>query len=120
MYCKISNIGHIAVVFPQSIEAWCEVENENVIGAVPTGDAPMTSELRSTSSLPTKLHRLLEFLQYMKISLRNPTVNTTKIELWSKFMGHTEYIFELYVFLVEATFAFMFNPVDICVIKARL
>ena len=30
--------------FPQSIEARCQVENENVIKAVPTGDAPTTSK----------------------------------------------------------------------------
>ena len=31
-------------VTPQSIEARCEVENEDVVGAAPTGDAPTTSE----------------------------------------------------------------------------
>ena len=43
----------LAVVFAQSIEAICEVENEDVVGAVPTGDAPTTSEW-PTFLLPTK------------------------------------------------------------------
>ena len=31
-------------VFPESLEARCLVENEDVVGATPTGDAPTTSE----------------------------------------------------------------------------
>ena len=31
-------------VFVQSIEARCQVENEDLVWAVPTGDAPTTSE----------------------------------------------------------------------------
>ena len=49
----------VAVVFAQSIEARCQVENEDVVGAAPTGDAPMTSE-RSTILLPTKVHLILK------------------------------------------------------------
>ena len=45
----------LAVVFAQSIEAMCLVENEDVVGAAPTGDAPTTAEL-STMLLPTKVH----------------------------------------------------------------
>ena len=33
-----------SVVFAQYIEAKCSVENEDVVGAAPTGDAPTTSE----------------------------------------------------------------------------
>ena len=36
--------SRFAVVFAQSIEARCLVENEDVVGAAPTGDAPTTSE----------------------------------------------------------------------------
>ena len=36
--------SRFAVVFAQSIEARCYVENEDVVGAAPTGDAPTTSE----------------------------------------------------------------------------
>ena len=43
-----------AVVFAQSIEARCKFENEDVVGAVPTGDAPNSSEW-STIPLPTKV-----------------------------------------------------------------
>ena len=34
----------LAAVFALSIEARCFVENEDVVGAAPTGDAPTTSE----------------------------------------------------------------------------
>ena len=63
-YCKVSNIrrNHVsklkwfssrfAVVCAQSTEAKCYVDNEDVVGAAPTGDASNTSEL-STISLPT-------------------------------------------------------------------
>ena len=33
-----------AVVFAQYVEAKCKVENEDVVGAAPTGNAPITSE----------------------------------------------------------------------------
>ena len=39
--------SRLAVVFAQSTEAKCQVENEDVVGAAPTGDAPTTSELLS-------------------------------------------------------------------------
>ena len=52
IYCKISNIRctksqnlyESRLVFAESIEARCYVENEDVVGAAPTGDAPTTSE----------------------------------------------------------------------------
>ena len=43
----------LAVVFAQYIEAKCWVENEDVVGAAPTGDAPTTFEW-STIQLPIK------------------------------------------------------------------
>ena len=51
------------VVFAQSIEARCSVENEDVVGAAPTGDAPTTSEW-STILLP-KVQLILEVWQYI-------------------------------------------------------
>ena len=36
--------SRIAFVFAQSIEAMYSVENEDVVGAAPSGDAPTTSE----------------------------------------------------------------------------
>ena len=36
--------SRLEVVFGQSFEAKCSVENEDVVGAAPTGDAPTTSE----------------------------------------------------------------------------
>ena len=46
--------SRLAVVFAQSIETKCEVENEDVVEAAPTGDAPTTSEW-STITLPTNV-----------------------------------------------------------------
>ena len=42
----------LAAVLAESLEARCQVENEDVVGAAPTGDAPTTSEW-STILLPT-------------------------------------------------------------------
>ena len=36
--------SRLAVVFEQYIEAKCAVENEDVVGAAPAGDASTTSE----------------------------------------------------------------------------
>ena len=49
--------------FAQSIEARRWVENEDVVGAAPTGGAPTTSEW-STNVLPTKVRLILEFWRY--------------------------------------------------------
>ena len=51
------------VVFTQSIEARCLVDDEDVVGAAPTGDAPTTSEW-STILLSTKVRLILEVLRY--------------------------------------------------------
>ena len=71
MYRKISNISctkspnlkcfspRLVVVCAQANEARCSVENEDVVGAAPTGDAPTTSEW-STILLPTKVRLILE------------------------------------------------------------
>ena len=59
-YCKISNISctksqnlndsHLVLqlVFVQFIEARCKVENEDKVGAAPTGNAPAISEWSTT------------------------------------------------------------------------
>ena len=44
----------------------CWVENEDVVGAAPTGDAPTTSEW-STILLPTKVRLILETLRYIHL-----------------------------------------------------
>ena len=56
IYRKVSNIrrtksqnlkwfsSRLEVVFTQSVEAGCQVENEDVVGAAPIGNAPITSE----------------------------------------------------------------------------
>ena len=47
----------LALVIAQFIEARCYVENEDVVGAVPTGNAPTTSEW-SAIWLPTEVCHL--------------------------------------------------------------
>ena len=49
-------------VFAESLENRCQVENEDVVGAAPTGDAPTTSEW-STILLPTNVRLILEILR---------------------------------------------------------
>ena len=56
----------LAAVFSESLEARCQVENEDVVGAAPTGDAPTTSEW-STILLPTKVRLILEVLWHTHI-----------------------------------------------------
>ena len=52
----------LVAVFAESLEARCQVENEDVlVGAAPTGDAPTTSEW-STILIPTKIRIILEIL----------------------------------------------------------
>ena len=54
LYCQISSLklkcflSRLAVVFAQSTEARCLVENEHVIGAALTGNAPTSSEWSTT------------------------------------------------------------------------
>ena len=58
-----SFLSHLAIVFEQSIEARSLVENEDVVGAAPTGDAPTTSEW-SGILLPIKVQPILEVWRY--------------------------------------------------------
>ena len=53
----------LAVVYDQSNEARCEVENEDVVGAAPT---PTTSEW-STILFPTKVRLILETWRYIDL-----------------------------------------------------
>ena len=55
-------LSHHAVAFTQSIVARCWVDNEDVVGAASTGDAPTVSEW-STILLPTKVQLILEVWQ---------------------------------------------------------
>ena len=56
-------LSRLAIVIAQSIETRCQVENEDVVGAAPTGDAPTTSEWSATLS-PTKASLTLEVRLY--------------------------------------------------------
>ena len=51
----------LAVVFAQSIEVMCQVENEDGVGAAPKGGAPISSEW-SSILLPDKVRLILEVL----------------------------------------------------------
>ena len=76
-YRQISNISHtnspnlnvsrLALVWTIH---WSQVliENEDVVGTAPTGDAPTTSEW-STILLPTKVRLILEILRYYNFSI---------------------------------------------------
>ena len=55
----------LAAFFAESLEARCQVENEHVVGAALTGDAPTSSEW-STILLPTKVWLILEVLRYIR------------------------------------------------------
>ena len=56
-----------AVIFAQCIEARCWIENEDVVGAAPTGDAPTTSEW-SIILLPNKVWLILGILRYFELT----------------------------------------------------
>ena len=57
----------LLVASAESIKARCYVENEDVVGAAPSGDDPTTSEW-STSILPTKVRLILKLWQHRSIS----------------------------------------------------
>ena len=60
--------SRLAVVFAQTIEAMCSFENEDVVGAAPTGYALTTSEW-STILLPTKVPLILDVWQYVFLKI---------------------------------------------------
>ena len=64
-------LSRLAVVFVQSIEAWCQVEKEYVDGASLTGDAPTTSEW-SPILLPTKVSYIRGFVVCIALCLTHP------------------------------------------------
>ena len=60
----------LAAAFAESLEARCWVENEDVVGAAPTGDTPTISEW-STILLPIKVRLKLEVLRYFDMIYGN-------------------------------------------------
>ena len=69
------------VVFAQPNEARCSVENEDVVGAAPTGDAPTTSEWL-TILLLTKVRLILETWRYiLNHPIRSQIAYVTTAEL---------------------------------------
>ena len=57
MFLILSRLAIVSI-----IEAMSEVENEDVVESVPTGNAPTTFEW-SAILLPTKVHLILEIWQ---------------------------------------------------------
>ena len=55
-------LDRLVIVFPQSIEFRRLCENEDVVGAAPTGDASTTSEW-SIVLLPIEVQLILEVLR---------------------------------------------------------
>ena len=53
------------MVFAHAIEAKCQVENEDVVGAAPTDSSPTTSEW-SAIVLPTRVQLQLEIWRYVR------------------------------------------------------
>ena len=77
--------SRFAIVFVQSIEARCDVENEDVVGAAPTGDAPTTSEW-STIVLPTKVRLILEVWRYINFQPQEKYLRYwvySRLSLWN-------------------------------------
>ena len=62
------------------MEARCYVENEDVVGAAPTGDAPTTSEW-STIVLLYKVWLIIEIWRYVRYKLTEITraISETKL-----------------------------------------
>ena len=54
--------SRLAIAFAQSIDTSCYVENEDIVGAAPTCDAPTTHGW-STILLPIKVQLILEVWQ---------------------------------------------------------
>ena len=89
IYRQVSNISRtksqhlrrfsycLAAFFAESLEARCQVENADVVGAEPRGDAPTTSEW-STILLPTKVHLILEILWYLQQMSSSSNLNFAK------------------------------------------
>ena len=85
---KSQKLSVSCLLFAQSIEARCQVENEDVVGAAPTGDAPTTSEL-STILLPFQGATYVKCLtvernkNWLFMQIFAPELLITK---WSKFI----------------------------------
>ena len=64
------NVSHLVfqLPLPNPLMPGVEIENEDVVGAAPTGDAPSTSEW-STILFPNKVHLILDVWLYIKIFL---------------------------------------------------
>ena len=65
----------LTFAFAQSIEARYYAENEDVVGAAPTGAAPTTSEW-STILLPSRVRLILEVLRYLQFFHQFLTIHT--------------------------------------------
>ena len=87
-----------AVVFAQSIEVRCQVENVDLVGAAPTGDAPTTSDW-STILLPTKVSYIRGWREYAMMKYLQP--NWWLISIFSE----TDWNFSWYVAIESMWYA---------------
>ena len=67
--------SRFAVDFEQYIDARCLVENEDVVGAAPKGDAPTTSEW-STILPPTKVRPISDAWGYISLMMMGSRMYT--------------------------------------------
>ena len=94
LYHKTSNIRHIKspnfnvsrlvlqLSLPNPMKPRCQVENEDVVGAAPTGDAPTISEW-STILLPTKVRLILETWRFTTEPAIWPESDKWMLNLWN-------------------------------------
>ena len=83
----------LAAVFTESLEAGCQVANEDVVGAAPTGGAPTTSEW-STILLPTKVWLILEVLRYWWCSCASKLSSVQLVRQGLVMLGFNAFTFE--------------------------
>ena len=69
------NVSRLVMQLSLPNKARCLVENEDVVGAAPAGDAPTTSAW-STILLPTKVRLILETGRY--ISIKRPLLDVAR------------------------------------------
>ena len=75
-----------AVVFAHSIDARCQVENEDAAGAAPTGDAPPTSEW-AESLLLDNVCLISDVLRYMCTATLYCLYLARRMKYWIQLLG---------------------------------
>ena len=125
IYCQTSNIGHTKsqnfnvshLILQLSLK--CEIlsENEDVVGAAPTGDVPTTSEW-STILLPTNMCLTLEVWG----QLPNIMVPANRFQVKYEIMAYHKWIFNKNEFCDKLQLKNMFikNPISYYSVDKKL